>query len=121
MQDIFRDILKLADLERPNLVVVNYNQAYPANLEGSLYMSGKRHLETKFYWIHDEIQNWFASMRYKPTNSMPVNWLTKALDCIKLLQLCNIIGLDNSGGSNSGWTEFWKDQIREDRNKDERE
>lgn len=57
MRDIVAELLGKSDL-----ILVNDNQACLANQNGSHYKPKKRHLDTKFHWIQEEIRHGSASM-----------------------------------------------------------
>lgn len=99
LRDIIGDIMGQPDSKQTELVLDNDNQGCLVNLDSSPYKHENRYLRTKFHWIREEIRNGSASMWYELTNSMPAERLTKALDHIKHLHFCKMIGLEGSEGS----------------------
>lgn len=99
MRDIVVELLGRSNSVRPDLILVNGNQACLVNLDDSPYKPENRHLGNKFDWIREEILQGSSSMRYEPTNLVLANRFTKGLDCVKHLHFCKKIGLEDSEGS----------------------
>lgn len=95
MGDIVGETLGGRVSGQTDLILVNNNQTYLANLDGSPYKPGNRHFGTKFHHIREEIWLESVSMRCEPVNLMSANSLTNILDDIKQLHYCQTIGMED--------------------------
>ncbi|KAJ3474116.1 hypothetical protein NLI96_g12644 [Meripilus lineatus] len=71
-----------------------------------------KHLDLRFYWLRDAVENGTLSIDYEPTDSMAADILTKSLSKVKVEEACKQLGLEslmkwNFPSSNSiGFTLF---------------
>lgn len=52
-----------------------------------------KHLDLRYYWLHDEVTKGTISVHYVSTRDMPADALTKALNRDTLAHLLSIFGL----------------------------
>jgi hypothetical protein len=52
-----------------------------------------KHLDLRYYWLRDEVEQGVISMIYCPTERMPADILTKALPLGKVKECCGMLGL----------------------------
>jgi hypothetical protein len=58
-----------------------------------------KHLDLRFYWLRDVVEDKTITVKYCPTKEMPADLLTKPLDRTTTLQFAQKMGLHQSGGS----------------------
>jgi hypothetical protein len=58
-----------------------------------------KHLDLKYFWLHDEVEKKTISVDYCPTERMPADLLTKSLPLLKVKECCRMLRLAPSGGS----------------------
>ena len=52
-----------------------------------------KHIDTKYHFVRELSKSGTIEVKYCPTSKMPADLLTKPLDCIKLKQLMQLIGI----------------------------
>ena len=52
-----------------------------------------KHLDLRFYWLCDAVDEHVISVFYCPTSKMPADLLTKALPLVKVKECCAMLGL----------------------------
>jgi hypothetical protein len=57
-----------------------------------------KHLDLRFYWLRDAVEEGVISMIYCPTEKMPADILTKALPLGKVKECCRMLGLHYVSG-----------------------
>ncbi|KAJ3473937.1 hypothetical protein NLI96_g12743 [Meripilus lineatus] len=54
-----------------------------------------KHLDLRFYWLRDAVENRTLCIDYVPTDSMAANTLTKSLSKVKVEEACKQLGLES--------------------------
>ena len=52
-----------------------------------------KHLDLKFYWLRDKVEEQVISVHYIGTELMPADLLTKPLPLVKVLSGCKLLGV----------------------------
>jgi hypothetical protein len=52
-----------------------------------------KHLDLRFYWLRDEVDKGMINVVHLPTDEMPADVLTKALGCVKVGEMVEMLGL----------------------------
>ena len=51
-----------------------------------------KHLDLCFYWLRDVVADGYIAVHYIPTDTMPVDVMTKALSRVKMQEMCSMLG-----------------------------
>ena len=52
-----------------------------------------KHLDLRFYWLRDIVADGHIAVHYMPTDTMPADVMTKALERVKMQEMCSLLGL----------------------------
>jgi hypothetical protein len=54
-----------------------------------------KHLDLRFYWLRDEVNNGKINIEYCPTQEMPADMLTKGLHRVRVQEMLPLLGVEN--------------------------
>jgi hypothetical protein len=56
-----------------------------------------KHLDLRYYWLRDTVENGFINLKFIPTAEMPADLLTKPLPRVKVESCRKMMGLEKCG------------------------
>lgn len=89
-----KELLNEINLKPPEPIIIHEdNQSVIKMLKGNRTSTRTKHINTKYHFIYDYIENNTIQLNYCPTEHMPADMLTKPLNRIKLEKFRNELNI----------------------------